>query len=237
VNVPVWCIDLAASFWLKTGPPPPFPRDLRDAVQALPLSVIELPELSVSRILSWFERSGLPIPLDQPDRPLRACLVAWFGEGFAFLDSRDDPTEKAFSLAHELAHFLRDYLHPREVAAKRLGKAALEVLDGKRTASPDERLHAVLRNIRLGPFTHLLKRDDSRQSLMPVEWEAELAADRLAFELLAPADDVGEAADRGELAKRLVHVFGLPPLAAERYAATLMAESPAIDRAISRLIS
>jgi hypothetical protein len=179
----------------------------------------------------------LLIPLDEPDRPLRACLVAWFGEGFAFLDSRDDPTEKAFSLAHELAHFLRDYLHPREVAAKRLGKAALEVLDGKRPASPDERLHAVLRNFRLGPFTHLLKRDDSGRSLTPVEWEAEIAADRLAFELLAPADDVREAADRCELTKRLVQVFGLPPLAAERYAATLMPESPAIDSAISRLIS
>jgi hypothetical protein len=233
----VWCIELATSFWLKTGPPPPFPRDLRDAVLALPLPVIELPKLSVSHIRSWFERLGLPIPLDEPDRPLRACLVAWFGEGFAFLDSQDEPKEKAFSLAHELAHFLRDYLYPREVATKRLGKVALEVLDGKRPVTPDERLHAVLRNVRLGPFTHLLKRDDSGRSLTPVEWDAEIAADRLAFELLAPADAVGVTADRGELAKRLVHVFGLPPLAAERYAATLMPESPTIDRAISRLIS
>jgi hypothetical protein len=233
----VWCIELATSFWLKTGPPPPYPRDLREAVLALPLSVIELPKLSVSLIRSWFERVGLPINLDELDRPLRACLVAWFGQGFAFLDSRDDPTEKAFSLAHELAHFLRDYLRPRETADKRLGKMALEVLDGKRPATPDERLHAVLRNVRLGPFTHLLKRDDSGRSLTPVELEAEIAADRLAFELLAPADDVGEAADRCELAKRLIQVFGLPPIAAERYATTLMPESPPIDRAISRLIS
>jgi hypothetical protein len=237
VNVPVWCIELATSFWLKTGPPPPFPRDLRDAVLALPLSAIELPKLSVILIRSWFERIGLPIHLDEPDRPLRACLVAWFGEGFAFLDSRDDPTEKAFSLAHELAHFLRDYLYPREVATKRLGKAALEVLDGRRSATPAERLHAVLRNVRLGPFTHLLKRDDSGRSLTPMEWESEIAADRLAFELLAPVEVVGESANRLELAKRLVHVFGLPPLAAERYALTLMPESPPIDPAISRLIS
>jgi hypothetical protein len=236
VNVPVWCIELATSFWLKTGPPPPFPRDLRNVVLALPLSVIELSRLSVSLIRSWFERLALLIPLDEPDRPLRACLVAWFGEGFAFLDSRDDPAEKAFSLAHELAHFLRDYLHPREIAAKRLGKTALEVLDGKRPATPDERLHAILHNVRLGAFTHLLKRDDSGRSLTPVEWDAEIAADRLAFELLAPADDVGESADRGELARRLVQVFGLPPLAAERYAAILMPEALPIDRAISRLI-
>jgi hypothetical protein len=233
----VWCIELATTFWLKTGPPPPFPRDLRNAVLALPLSVVELPKLSVSLIRRWFEQLELPIPLDEPDRPLRACLVAWFGEGFAFLDSRDDPSEKAFSLAHELAHFLRDYLYPREIAAKRLGKAALEVLDGKRPATPDERLHAILRNVRLGPFTHLLKRDDSGRSLTPVEWDAEVAADRLAFELIAPADDVGEGANRFELAKRLVQVFGLPTTAAECYAATLMPESPPIDRAISRLIT
>jgi hypothetical protein len=237
VNVPVWCIDLAASFWLKVGPPPPFPRDLRQSISALPLSVIELPRLSVSLIRCWFERIELPIPLDEPDRPLRACLVAWFGEGFAFLDSLDEPLEKAFSLAHELAHFLRDYLSLREIAAKRLGKAVIEVLDGQRPATQDERLHSVLRNVRLGPFTHLLTRDESGRTPTPVEWEAEIAADRLAFELLAPADDVGEAADRRELVARLVREFGLPPLAAERYAATLMPEPPPIDRAISRLIT
>jgi hypothetical protein len=233
---PVWCIQLAALFWMKAGPPPPFPRDLRHAATAVPVSVVEMNGVSVASVRRWFERLAIYIPLDEPDRPLHACLVAWRGEVFVFLDSLDDLAERLFSLAHELGHFLRDYLHPRETVAARLGKAALEVLDGHRPATPFERLHAVLRNVRLEPFTHLLRRDDSGRPLTPVERDAEAAADRLAFELLAPADAVGEVADRGELAKRLVSVFGLPPKPAAGYAAILMPESPPIDRAMSRLI-
>src|SRR5262249_27630080 len=96
--------------------------------------------VSVASVGSWFERLAIPLPLNEPDRPLRACLVAWRGEGFAFLDSDAPPAEREFSLAHELSHFLRDYLRPREIVAQRLGKSALEVLDDQRPATPDERL-------------------------------------------------------------------------------------------------
>jgi len=192
--------------------------------------------VSVAKVRQWFERIAIPIPMNEPDRPLRACLVAWRGEGFAFLDSLDDVAERAFSLAHELGHFLRDYLRPRETVAAALGKAALEVLDALRWPTPIERMHAVLRNVALGPFTHMLRRDDSGLPLTPAECEAEAAADQLAFELLAPAEAVDEAADRDVLAERLIGVFGLPPEPAARYAAILMPPEPRIDRAVARLL-
>lgn len=236
MSAPVWCVDLAAAFWAKAGPPPPFPRDLHPAVTAVPLTPVEVSGVSVAAVRRWFERQGLVVPLNEPDRPLRACLVAWCGVGFAFLDARDDPAERAFSLAHELAHFLRDYLRLRENVVDRLGHAALEVLDGQRPPTPAERLHAVLRNVPLGPFAHLMRRDDTGRPLTPAEREAEAAADRLAFELLAPADAVGEASDRDALAERLVSDFGLPPGPAARYAALLRPAAPPLDRAVARLL-
>jgi hypothetical protein len=232
----VWCLELAAGFWAKSGGVPPFPCDLRYASLALPFSAVEMNGVSVEAVRRWFTQLGIPVPLDEPDRPLRACLVAWRGVGFAFIDGLDDPAEKAFSLAHELAHFLRDYLRPREVAVERLGRSALEVLDGLRPPTGEERLHAVLRNVPLGPFTHLLRRDDSGRPLTPAEREAEEAADRLAFELLAPAEALGELESHEAVAERLVRDFGLPPAPAAVYAALLLPDVPRVDRAISRLL-
>lgn len=223
MSVPVWCADLAAGFWAAAGDPPPFPRDLRGAIAlGLPLAVVDLPGLTVTGVRNWLGRRVIALPLAEPDRPLRACLVASGGHGFAFLDAADPPAERRFSLAHELAHFLRDYRHPRQTAARRLGPAVLDVLDGRRPPTPDERVRAVLRHVWAGPFTHLLARDDGGRPLAPAEQEAEDAADRLAFELLAPAAAVGDVAARGELVARLVDAFGLPPGPAARCAALLV---------------
>jgi hypothetical protein len=236
VSIPLWYAELAARFWVRVGAPAPFPRDLRGAVLALQLNVVECNGVSVEGVRRWFARLGLPVPQEEPDRPLRACLVAWRGEGFAFLDARDDPAERAFSLAHELAHYLRDYLRPREIALERLGPRALEVLDGLRPATATEALHAVLRNVPLGAFTHLLRRDDSGRPLTPAEHAAVSAADRLAFELLAPIEVVGASSDRAHLIDRLVGTFGLPPGPAAAYAALLVPAAPPIDRAVARLL-
>lgn len=237
MNAPVWCVELADAFWTKAGPPPPFPRDLRDVATSVHLSVIPLKGVSVVAVRQWFEHIEIPLPLTEPDRPLRACLVAWAGVGFAFVDRLDDPAEQTFSLAHELGHFLRDYLHPRERVADRLGVAALDVLDCRRPPTPTERLQAVLRNVTLGPFTHLLRRDETGRPLSPLEQEAEDAADRLAFELLAPASVLPETDSRTTRIERLVREFGLPLNPATRYAALLTPSGPEIDRAVARLLA
>ncbi|VTT97837.1 Uncharacterized protein OS=Roseiflexus sp. (strain RS-1) GN=RoseRS_2254 PE=4 SV=1: DUF955 [Gemmataceae bacterium] len=235
MSVPVWCADLAADFWAKAGSPPPFPRDLKPVIpSAVPVSVIELPGVSVAKVRAWFDRQDIAVPVEEPDRPLRACLVAWLGEGFAFIDATDEPDEQAFSVAHELAHFLRDYLHPRETVTRRLGAAAIEVLDGRRPPTPEERFQAVLRHAPIGPFAHLMRRDETGRPLSAAEREAEFAADRLAFELLAPASALGELGDRDALERRLVREFGLPAEPAARYAALLVPEKRTAGSHVSR---
>jgi hypothetical protein len=235
MSVPVWCADLADRFWRLAGDPPPFPRDLRDVIAgAVPLAVIDLPGLRVRAVGEWFARRDIAVPLAEPDRPLRACLVAWLGHGFAFVDPADDPAERRFSLAHELAHFLRDYWHPRERAVARLGPPVAAVLDGLRPPTPDERVHALLRNVPLGPFAHLLRRDESGRPLSSGERESETAADRLAFELLAPEKAVETASGPSTLVTRLVGAFGLPPAVAGRYAALLAPGPVAPDALFSR---
>ena len=79
-----------------------------------------LTRLRLFGVLEWLRRQGIEFPLTEADRPLRACLVCRRGAGFVFLDGGDDEAEQRFSLAHELAHFLRDYWRPRLLAADRL---------------------------------------------------------------------------------------------------------------------
>ena len=110
------------------------------------------------------------------------------------------------------------------------------MLDGHRPPTAAERVDAVLRTLAVGPFAHLLRRDESGRPLSAVEREAEAAADRLAYELLAPADAVGEMADRIALVERLIHSFGLPPEPAARYAEILQPAVSLLDRGLARLI-
>ena len=98
MSAPVWCADLAAGFWAAAGEPPPFPRDLRRAIAgAVPLSVIDLPGLRVAAVGGWFADRGIAVPLGEPDRPLRACLVAWRGQGFAYLDAGEHTVKVLFT--------------------------------------------------------------------------------------------------------------------------------------------
>jgi hypothetical protein len=237
VSTPVWCADLAAQFWAAAGPPPRFPRDLLAPVAVgFPVTVIHRHRLSVARVVEWFTDRSIRLRLDELDRPLRACLVADRGQGFIFLEAADDPAERRFSLAHEVAHFLRDYWHLRETTNQRLGPNIQAVLDGHRAPTLEERVQAVLRNVPVGPFTHLLRRDESGRPLTPTESEAEAAADRLAFELLAPVSALGSIVNRASLLGRLVKEFGLPPAPAGRYAAILVPELIGSGPVIGRII-
>ncbi len=237
MSAPVWVAELAARFWAAAGPPPPFPRDLTAAATAaLPLSVVRLPALRLDGVRAWLARLQLPCPTDEPDRPLRACLATRAGVGFAFLDADDPPDEVRFSLAHEVAHFLRDYDAVRRAAAARLGPAALEVFDGKRPATPEERIHAVLRDVPVAAHVHLLRRDDAGRPLSEAERESEADADRLAFELLAPAELFPPSGNGIVSRERLETAFGLPPRAASGYAAILRPPAPPTDPFVDRLM-
>jgi hypothetical protein len=235
VSLPIWAAELAERFWAAAGPPQPFPRDLATpATVGLPVRVIGLPALRLDGVRDWLARCRVPCPSGEPDRPLRACLFTRAGVGFVFLDAADPPDERRFSLAHEVAHFLRDYDAPRRIAAARLGPGVLDVLDGLRPATVEERIHAVLRQVPVGPHVHLLRQDDDGEPRSPAEWAAEAAADRLAFELLAPAELLAGETDRVAIMERLGVEFGFPPGPAAAYAAVLVPNPPG-DPFVGRL--
>lgn len=234
MSAPLWVTETAERFWAAAGEPEPFPRSLRRAaLNALPLGIVLLPRLRLEGIRHWLERQGVSCALETPDRPLRACLVTRFGHGLVFLDGADPEDEQRFSLAHELAHFLQDCDRPRRLVAERLGPAALEVLDGLRPPRPEERAHALLAGVALRAQVHLMERTPDGHLPSARITAAERSADRLAFELLAPATELlpagpgrSGAPERRQLVARLVGEYGLPPVPAQQYAA-LLAPAPA----------
>jgi hypothetical protein len=229
MNVPGWVAELAQQFWADAGILESFPRRLRDPLlRALPVDIVLLSRLHLDDLRAWLRDEGIVCRCDESDRPLRACLVAGSGFGVILLDGTDPEDEQRFSLAHEVAHFLRHHWQPRRLACRHLGEQIAEVLDGRRAPTPQERLHALLRNVPLGVHLHLMRRGPRRE-LSPEVVQAEEDADRLAYELLAPAEAVlactgslqGDSG-RSHLAEVLHTTFGLPAAQAEDYSHLLL---------------
>jgi hypothetical protein len=225
-----WVAELVRAFWAEAGSVETFPREVRRSIaRALPVSIVLLPRLRLDSVRAWLRENGIVCPCDERDRPLRACLVACRGHGLIFLDGTDADDEQRFSLAHELAHFLRHYWQPRQLACRRLGEQAAEVFDGERPPTGNERLHALLKNAPLGFHLHLMRRGPRREVLNPAVARAEEEADLVAYELLAPAADVlaqtgtirGDAG-RARLVTVLQTVFGLPQEQATDYGRLLL---------------
>jgi hypothetical protein len=222
---------LAASFWQPAGGDDGrFPRDLRPAIaRAFPLTPVHLPELQVSGVESWLRAQGVRCALDASDRLLHACLVARAGSGIVFLDRNDAGAQQRFSLAHELAHFLRDYWEPRRHAVEQFGPGVLEVFEGKRPPQPEERVHALLAQVPIGFRIHLLERNSDGRIASDEVDEVEANADLLALQLLAPEGTVLDQLERtapedrrGAARALLIDRFGLPVDIAARYARSLV---------------
>jgi IrrE N-terminal-like domain len=223
VNVPVWVSETAAEFWRAVGRPEPFPRALREPILRGPfeLTVKEVAGLCLRGVERYLAGLGVGWACGGPDRPLRACLAACDGAGLIFLEAGDAPGERTFSLAHELAHFLGHYWAPRRRACRRLGDGGAAVFDGKRPPTPAERARAALGGVALGVQVHWMRRGPRREVLNEAVAVAEEEADRLAYELLAPAAAVvartGPTPERARLLAALEEEFGLPPDRAAEY--------------------
>ncbi|HXG36824.1 MAG TPA: ImmA/IrrE family metallo-endopeptidase [Dehalococcoidia bacterium] len=229
-----WLIRIVEEFWTRAGGPEPFPRDLEQPILwALPLAILKLPRLSVSDVEAWLQQRGIAFQLDGANRPLRGCLVAYGGRGCVLLDGADHEDERRFSLAHETAHFLLDYLQPREQAVAQLGAGILEVFDGLRGPTVDERVGAVLGHASIGVHTHLMERQPDGVLGCGRIVGAESRADRLALELLAPAAEVQRRVTRFQqpssfrggvdlAVEVLASDFGLPAGVAWPYAKLIM---------------
>src|SRR5262249_43316849 len=141
------------------GGPEPFPRTLIGPILRSPfeLTVKELRGLRLAVVGRYLNGLGIAWACGEPDRPLRACLAAAGGAGFILLDGDDPQPERVFSLAHELAHFLRHYWQPRTNACRRLGEPVAAVIDARRAATPAERVRALLADTPLGLHVHLME--------------------------------------------------------------------------------
>lgn len=224
----------AADFWRRAGHTEPFPRSLEATVSwALPLAIIKLPRLSLGKIHRWLVERQVEFECQSQDRDLRACLLARAGCGMVFVDGSDPADERRLSLAHEVAHFLFDYLEPRRRAVEALGQQILPVLDGDREPSIAERVDGALRGVAMGTFEHLMDRTASGNVTRMGSLESEDRADQLALELLAPRRIVVGRLEAGGIAWQqpsafvtaetlLVTEFGLPESAAKGYGRSLV---------------
>jgi hypothetical protein len=224
---------LAFEFWQRAGNPPGFPRDPEPLLALhLPLAIQPLPRLSSARAATWAAAHGLVALPDAPDRPLRGCLIAVRGRGFLLVDPDDPPDERRLTVAHELGHFLIEVHEPRRRAIGALGPDASALLDGARPATFDERLHAILAGVPIGPQVHLMAREPDGSIGCPRIAAAECGADAFALELLAPAAVLHPAVvalaplprqQRWALVTELLHDrFGLPTINAGGYARDLV---------------
>jgi hypothetical protein len=170
---------------------------------------------------------------------LCGCLAAAQGHAFVFIEADDPPDEQRFTLAHELAHFLRDVWRPRRRVERILGPARVDVYDARRPATPEERLAAALEEVDLAVRVHLLPRDAEGRPATEAGAEAEDAADVPAIELLAPAVHLAQAGAAAwparELIERLTSAYGLPRREAERYVERLRPPAPRPDEWLQAL--
>lgn len=225
-------VQVAADFWDAAGGARTTPRDLAAVVsRLLPLSVVYLPDLSVTVIEQWFTARHVPYSFLCHNRALCGCLVAMRGYGFVFVDSQDAMAERRFTIAHEIAHFLLDYDAPRRQALELFGESIRPVLDGLRPSTLEERIHSILGSTPIGVFYDLMPRSEHGGVDLGNILRAENRADRLALEMLAPADEVlaylpAYSLQPFERARRLndllVTEYGLPHTVARTYTVTLL---------------
>jgi len=217
--LPGWLGQGVDRFWGENVGPEAFPRDLYLPILInLPIAIIEIDGLTVGNLDQWLQLHQLPTLAAVANRPLRGCLAAYAGVGILFVDRSDDPDQRRVTLAHEVGHFIVDYLLPREGGARRRPDL-LAVLDGERVATDAERFDALLADVPVGFHTHLLERDAHGGHLSSATAQVEDRAERLALELLAPMQSVlQETATAADSQAVLRERFGLPAGVATRYA-------------------
>jgi hypothetical protein len=220
--------QIADSFWNMATEIEPFPRSLERAIAlALPVAVIKLPHLALGSIETWLRTRQIEYSFNCSSRFVRGCLICYGGMGIIFCDGTDPSDEIRLTLAHETGHFLVDYWYPRQKVLNKFGASILEVFDGIREPTITERIHAVFESTKIGVVTNLMDRQDAGD----ITWAVEDKADKIAFELLAPANEVLRTLDFSEtkysqrthhLSEKLVNLYGLPVHAARAYSGALL---------------
>lgn len=222
--------EIIKTFWELVGEKEAFPRMLERSISlALPVALVKLPHLDLHIIENWLLSRNVQYLFDCDNRAVRGCLVAFGGKGIVFVDGTDTSTELRFTVAHETAHFLIDYWHPRKKSSMKYGVSILEVIDGFREPSIDERVYSIINGTPIGIFTNLMERKLQSENIDI--WLVENRADKIAIALLAPPNEVFKEIDiasrsfnerRHEIVSVLISNFGLPDYVALPYGIDLL---------------
>lgn len=219
---------LAEEFWSLSGIVPDYPCDLEyAALAAFALPTVTIDALDIIKARDWAQRYAIPIRFPTRNRPLCGCLLANARAGIMLIEASDPLDEQRYTIAHESSHFLLECWRPLRAAEKTLGQGIIDVLEGRRPPTLDERLEAMLNDLPLRLVSHLMERPEAGLPAVSV-LDAEDRADRLALELLAPLRHLTDLmrqpeAPRGYrsrlsyLAGVLSDVYGVPADPARAY--------------------
>lgn len=220
----------AKHFWGELGEPKEYPCDIQRAISLTKnVFVVSIPGLTMDQIQQWFHLRSFHFSLPMFDLPLHGFLITNCGTGFIFVNGADNEKERRYTLAHEIGHYILDYEQPRQTALRKMGTSILEVLDGLRMPTVEERLQGLVANQNLTSFTHLLDEECMSGMARLQVWGVETRADQLALELLAPARHVRQQLNRLNipvqfteyklvLTGMLCDYYGLPTTMSESYA-------------------
>ncbi|WPB75400.1 ImmA/IrrE family metallo-endopeptidase [Archangium violaceum] len=197
----------------------------------LPIGLLAMPGLTCGMARDWLDSMGRAHGgLPRTSRRLHGCMVAYAGKGVLFYDEQDEALQQRFTLVHEVAHFVLDHHLPRARAFRSLGKEIRPALDDTRARAPHESLFLTLQRIPSGAQVRFIERNVSGDPRTGKAMESELRADRLTYELLAPAREalpLVQNLPRREAVHELVSRFGLPKREARTYVRLLLAREPA----------
>jgi hypothetical protein len=96
----------------------------------LPLVIVKQAQITAQAARHWLHQRGIVIRLPNDQRDLYGCLVAHRGHGFISVSDVESPEDQRLTIAHEVAHFLVDYLLPRQQVLHALGAHITGVLNG-----------------------------------------------------------------------------------------------------------
>lgn len=182
--------ELTERFWEDAGQRNGH-RDLQRAASiALPLAITLLPRLGLSTVSGWLTSFSIDYDSGQHDRPLRGLLIATRGLGMVFIDGSISEIDRRFTLAHEIGHFVVDYLEPRRRVIEEMPELT-GVIDGERRPTNAERAKATLQRVPIGTYTYMIERDPHGGAIDSVEAHEDEAT-LFAMELLAPWDEAVE---------------------------------------------
>lgn len=225
--------NIAQEFWQQTGGDNNPPFDIGRAISLLlPVTIITLPDLSIQKVESWLNENKVNFSANVCDRKLHGFILVVSGMGFIFINGTDMESERRFTLAHEVSHFILDYLFPRNKAMSKMGDNIASVLDGEREATIQEKVNGLLKGVNMKTYTHLVEKTGDGAFTDYTILKAENNADSLALELLAPSKEVIRKIKHSITKPRfhdfvsvgnniLTDIYGLPRTIAQNYAQQL----------------